>query len=392
MLKSSIRILTEMITFFGVVLALGMTADAASPVYVDDNCSPPSSGTSIDPYCTIQEGVEAVSPGGYVFVAAGSYPEVVNVNKSITLQGPLSGSPADVDGFELNANKIGLSYFLITPDEDNPGITTSADYSGYNINRNEISGGSIGILYATNGIYPNAISRNTIHDNNGGEETEGPVGFGILGNGPVSNTVIDRNNFSNLDNNSVRSLSASTKLTIEYNNSISVRTPYHIGSVNNLIIRNNTSSAFAPGGSGIYLSGNNNGVTIAYNTITGPGTYHGIDVDRPDGVNYNVTITRNTITAMGGYGILVNPNSLSPGSSLTYNIIESNGAGPPSAGIFVENGNSGLKLSNNRLRNNVSFDLIDATQGGGTAGTANTYTYNYCNTSLPAGLCYAPNP
>ncbi len=53
----------------------------------DDNCPGPGSGTPLDPFCSIQDGVNAVAEWGTVRVAAGQYYEDVNINKPVTILG-----------------------------------------------------------------------------------------------------------------------------------------------------------------------------------------------------------------------------------------------------------------------------------------------------------------
>ncbi len=56
--------------------------------YVDDNCSPPTDGTSADPDCTITEGINRAATGDTVLVRAGTYTEeiVFNGSKAITVK------------------------------------------------------------------------------------------------------------------------------------------------------------------------------------------------------------------------------------------------------------------------------------------------------------------
>ncbi len=61
---------------------------SASQVFVDDDtCPDPGSGTQQDPYCKIQDGINAVTPGGNVSIAAGYYTETITITKIITLTG-----------------------------------------------------------------------------------------------------------------------------------------------------------------------------------------------------------------------------------------------------------------------------------------------------------------
>lgn len=117
-------------------------------------------------------------------------------------------------------------------------------------------------------------------------------------------------------------------------------------------------------------------------------------------------VTGNQVTGHAGlgtaFGILF--DAPAPGSSANNNRVYDNevGIGLRSAasvllrsndvkrngdGIDVDSSSAGNTMNGNDARTNRSTDCADASAGGGTAGTANTWTANRGVVSVPAGIC-----
>jgi predicted outer membrane repeat protein len=69
----------------------------------DDNCPGPGTGTWYDPFCSIQDAIDAVTDGQTVFVATGTYYETVSFKgKAITLRSIEGAGETTIDGMGLD--------------------------------------------------------------------------------------------------------------------------------------------------------------------------------------------------------------------------------------------------------------------------------------------------
>ena len=99
------------------VLLAPRPAHAQTAWHVDDDCAPPGVGTEDQPFCTIQDGVNASSDGDTVLVAPGTYTgdgnrDISLFGKAITLKST-DGPNSTVIDIEGSPTSIHRGFFLI---------------------------------------------------------------------------------------------------------------------------------------------------------------------------------------------------------------------------------------------------------------------------------------
>ena len=192
---------------------------AAVPFAADPDGAGPATAIGLDAFATIQGGIDGVTPGGTVTVAAGTYPELVNVNKSVTLLGAQAGVDARTrtgvpesvvigklnganrtTAFYIAADNVTLDGFTsrdqTDPNQFNAGIVLTNTTSGVTVRNNIIANNVIGLFAGSDGA--SRIERNLFDGNN---QTGPAGGAGIYGENTVGLTI-DNNEFRNHNNNS----------------------------------------------------------------------------------------------------------------------------------------------------------------------------------------------
>ena len=207
------------------------------------------------------------------------------------------------------------------------------------------------------GSHPNTqvveISRNRV---------EAYQKTGIVANGDVSVTV-DRNRVSGLG-------------PIDYIAQNGIQLGFGaLGTVTNNRVDGNvyTPSSFAS--TGILAFQPSAGVSITQNRLSANEV--GIYAQAADGA----TISRNSSRGSVDDGIFV---AASAGGEVSRNDIRDAGTN----GIELNDDTSGISATGNMVRDSVEFSCRDDSTGGGTAGTANTWSRNRADTeSSPLGIC-----
>jgi len=154
-------------------------------IYVDvANISGIEDGTKTHPFNTITEGIEAVTSGKSVVVAAGTYNEQLIINKSIALQGAsqdntfIIGSGLTGNLITIEADCVTITGFTIDGASSTAKGIYFNSYSSININNNIIQNNiSYGINYSNSSP---TIENNNIKNNNYSGIDAGTGGTGII--------------------------------------------------------------------------------------------------------------------------------------------------------------------------------------------------------------------
>jgi parallel beta-helix repeat protein len=274
-------------------------------------------GTCTDPdfHCTtIQAAVTAATDGDTIEVAAGTYTEHVNVNKSLTLLGAQDGVDARtrpgtgetiVNGpggsFTLAANNIVLDGFTVQDTilelPSGTGIKLSSAFSGYQILNNIIKNNIFGLYLHSSGTTQTVVRHNLIQANN----NVGPAnGNGIYSDQGAENILVDENKFTGNSGTSINFAAATSNITISDNEMVNDGAIYLEGASNVTISGNTVNGS---NNHGIQLAGSDTNINITDNSITG--IIDGWSAIRVSGSsNGVVNITGNTL----------NGNHTDPGS------------------------------------------------------------------------------
>jgi nitrous oxidase accessory protein NosD len=384
---------------------------------------------------------------------------VATVDKKLTIQGTFAAGalaknpkfasivdPAGPGlaeyGFRVAADGVVIQGFTIgdlNGDATDPvGVVTQPDVSGFKVQFNEIEDNVFGMYLHASGAKASSVVGNRIHDNNvGGADS----GNGIYSDQGAAKITISSNIIKNQDNTAI--LFTGTPPTSPYNTNLTIQSnvigdPAHNDSgaeillifTNNSTVKGNV--IYQSNGSGVYLAGGNNKVTVQSNVIVSPAT-SGIQLNSLYGDVTNTTVFGNSISGAHDSGIRLRSEPATSGFDTTYNTIKSNVVVKSSStdpddfgigdGISLQGSNTAFNTvqsntltlnardgifagdgpdinddtmtmgdaHNNNIKSNVAvnnhhFDLEDLTRGTDTAGTANTWSGNVAIKKNPKGL------
>lgn len=310
-------------------------ARADTPLYVrvdgsDTECNgwvdaPAAPNETSCAFQTITHALSVVDPGGTIYVAAGTYGELVTVGRVAALRGAKAGVDARArsgaagetvltGGIAVNVGGVVVDGFLIQGVSSGGansgiGIRLSAAASGSQVLNSIVQGNVSGLYLAAAGQAQTLIQHNVFKSNNVPGVSSGT---GIYADSAISQILIDGNSFGGHSAKAIHISGASgpssADVTIS-NNTLSEEAPIAVANTGNLTIENNAIDRAKS--DGVQLTGGNTNVTIVDNQIT-DGAGSGVLLSRAIGstdANFQVHIDRNRLTG-NQYGIQAAPFSL----------------------------------------------------------------------------------
>lgn len=351
---------------------------------------------------TIQDAVNLVADNGTVKVCKGTFDESVTVSHPVKIVGvtrpglasscnaTTAASPsrdsivepsAGDFAFDIESDNVTLSGLVITnPTPDKWGVVVnlsppnqqSGAYSGLTVTKNvfeHMASGTTALFLSSNGTNPTLVQSNCFRLN-----AEDGIFAGWGNNDPNSNVTIQANKFLN-DAYGDIILAASTQDDITVSGNISTGGGYFFRAntlstftVSANIAKNHDTSSTSKRAV-IFIGGSSTDGTISGNILQN-GTDRGLVFDQVDtGTrNSSIKVQHNIITGFGDNPIEVEDSSLDD-STFSGNIAKTTTG---DSAVFV-----GFDNNDNTFTGNIFMGLNwgcnDASIGGGTSGTANTW-------------------
>jgi hypothetical protein len=359
---------------FAWINALPGVNSANTDIVNEDNGS-----TVVTSSQSIQDAIDAASPGDVIEVMAGLYNENLSITKSLTLKGANSGtygsstsrvieSIIDGNGTEaavfINANDVTIDGFTIEGGENgfyHSGVFLTLANTGASVKNNVITDNSIGVYAQCTDC---TVERNLFDGNN----RSGPAGGSAIYSENSINLTINDNEFKNHANNSAIIFAASA-------------VGAHTGTTvsNNWIHDNNS------GNSMIYVVGMTGG-TFSGNTLSQTGS----NVLTFSNANSNINVTGNKLMdSFRGLRIVDNGDLVGDSSDIAVhnNLITGNSE----AGVEVVSGYTGTLNAETNWWGNASGPTAASNPAGtGDKATGDIDSIPFCvnvtcTEPLPAG-------
>jgi hypothetical protein len=303
-------------------------------------------------YPTIQAAVNAAPVGGTVRVAAGTYNEMVTINKSLTVQGAQAGVDARsscrgrgesvVDGYAISPTSQSSAFYVTANDvtidgftaqgQTSPGvygagIVLAPSIAGSHILDDIVQNNVVGLYLSNDSATDPAVIRHNVFANNnhpGANNGRGIYTDGGVSGGLLTNVLINANTFTgNVGDGTSGNPEAAVGLEAagagkQFNVTITNNVMANNGKA--LLVFNATGVTFSGNlitGSTDSLSaavrdeGNVVNMTVSYNTVLGGrGAAVRIDNKATTGPSVNVTVNDNTFAGNLAGGVAVDPNAV----------------------------------------------------------------------------------
>ncbi|MBX7252164.1 MAG: right-handed parallel beta-helix repeat-containing protein [Candidatus Promineofilum sp.] len=377
-----------MVALLIAVLARPTLAAPAQPCttvcYVDTNTGNDANDgfTPATAKKTIQAGVNQVSVGGTVNVAAGVYAENVTIAKSLTLTG--AGQTNDAAGTVLEGTGMTGSAILV-----NTGVT---NVTIQNLRAQNYSLSAAAGVYA-NGQNNNFTIQNVTSVNNG---IVGNNGGGVYMNGPVNNVLIDHVTATNNRSrgiviwNGFKTNITITNNTVTGNNCCGIE--LQDGTASGVTVTGNTVSGNVD--SGMAFTGLMSGMganRIANNTLTNNGRF-GIEIKLANGTGAtsgdgSIVVENNNVT------LSTPPSDLRDFAGIAAfrrGWVSGNNNVDIPTGVVIRNNTVTGYMQNNVGSNSEGFGIV--VEGTNMTVTGNTLTNNEVGVQVQAGhLPYVAN-
>jgi parallel beta-helix repeat protein len=320
--------------------ALTLAADAT--LYVDrsnSSCSDSGAGTASQPFCTIQAAASKVAAGQTVQVAAGTYPEAVNIPTSGTSSAPITFTAAPGANVILSGQSSGFTI------SGRSWITIN----GFNITKTS----AYGIALST----ASHITVSNNHVSYAGQPVSGQTRAGIrLSN--VADSLVSSNTSDHNSDYGIVLTSGSTRNEVRGNQTFSNAEGYQRAAAGIRLysspantLAGNISHHNEDSGIECYTGSNN---TLIYNNVTYNNGDHGIDDYQTTGQRVIANSVYKNVTAG------INLEGSSTGATLANNIAVDNGINSPRThgDIRVESGSTSGTTMNNDLVYLTASDVL----------------------------------
>ena len=272
-------------------------------------------------YSTIQEAVDAASPGDTIAVSAGTYPETVSIAKPLTLDGAQmgvdargrSGSESVVDGtITIATSSVTVDGFSLNDPVGGHLLTIGGQSSDVTIKNNIIDNKGYVATFSGNNIV---FTQNAITNDNPTSGIEANSNPGSTYN--VSDNsftgVVPTADFTVIGNSSP----ITSNVTVDGNSDNSGNTLVALFNTNTASISDNTvTSTVLSENSAIYIGGDVNNVTVTGNTISGVTTGVKVANSFGDGPNSDIAVNKNVLIG-NVFGLRVAAGSVSNADMVT---------------------------------------------------------------------------